>query len=116
MEEYEAVRTHWWQVAEEDVDVASGLHTINALLLFLHTVSDGPLLRESPQAYHQRLERNYRLYLDEQDVVGRLQEGREPGYNPGDDEDGAGGEDERPGLRGRGEVRLSRSHHEVSQG
>merc|ERR1712000_294066 len=38
------------------------------------------------------------------DVVGGVQEEREPGNDPGDDEDRTCREDERPGLRGGGET------------
>ena len=39
-------------------------------------------------------------------VLGRLQEERQPGNDPGDDEDGPRGEDERSRLRSGGEVQI----------
>ena len=108
MDPFDAVRSEWWERAEDSatfVLAPNGIPTaINCLLLFLCVVQDGPLVNETVAEFNARLDRYFKLFLDEQDVVGRLQEGSEPGNDPGDDEDRPGGENQRPGLRGRGEV------------
>lgn len=48
----------------------------------------GPFANESPQEFNDRIEAAHRLYLDQQNVVGRLQEERQPRNDAGDDEDG----------------------------
>ena len=92
------------------------------LFIVIAIADDGPLASESPSEFNDRIQRAYQHYLAQRDVVGRLQERlqvctmasltytmltiNQSGNDPGDDEDGSGGEDQRPGLRGRGEVRL----------
>ncbi|KIW97360.1 protein hob3 [Cladophialophora bantiana CBS 173.52] len=59
---------------------------INCLYLFQATVDDGPLAFESPTEYNARLQRYWKHYLDQlnrRDVVGRIQEGREPRHHAG---------------------------------
>jgi len=51
-------------------------------------VERGPFANESPQEFNARLEDAYNLYLDQQNVVGRLQEECQPRNDAGDDEDG----------------------------
>ena len=63
-------------------------------------------LRDLVKAVHYNISRSgYLIFLRAgQNELGRVQEECQPGDNPGDDEDGARGEDIGSGLRGRGEV------------
>lgn len=102
------IQCHWEGRLAREIPWTQTGPTINCLFL-LFKIIEGGLLRadETPPEFNERIQQAYHLYLNERDVVGRLQKGRQPGDDPGDDEDRAGGEDQRPGLRGRGEVSLS---------
>ncbi len=78
-------------------------------------IENGPFESEAPPDFNTRIQQAYQHYREQRnDVVGGLQEGSQSGNDPGDDEDRAGREDERPGLRGRGEVRLSRTDYTLT--
>ena len=66
---------------------------------------------ENHAAYTKRL---FSYIKRIKDVLGRFQEERQPGNDPGDDEDGSRGTDERSGLRSGGEVQPQLNWHETA--
>ena len=73
---------------------------ISTFLIAQDSISAGPGPWETTREYRNRCQRTLNWCRDQQNVVGRLQEECQSGDDPGDDEDGARGEDERQRLRG----------------
>lgn len=74
--EYIAVYEEAWARAEALFPGAlQHSPTSNCLFLYLASVNDGPTRIENRAGYRAHLESNWQHYLDERDVVGRLQEG-----------------------------------------
>ncbi|OAL30652.1 protein hob3 [Fonsecaea nubica] len=80
--DYTAVHAAWWRMLNSTNWITLDL-TFHSLFLFLNTIEDGPLAFESATEYNRRLFRNWNTYLNQRDVVGRIQEGREPRHHTG---------------------------------
>lgn len=62
-------------------------NSINCLFLLINIVEAGPAVLESAIQFNTRLQKCYEFYLNQQNVVGRLQEKCKPRNDAGDDED-----------------------------
>ncbi|EXJ83751.1 hypothetical protein A1O1_07377 [Capronia coronata CBS 617.96] len=86
--ETRAVQQQWLRFLENDAGLwePGSADTINVLYILINLIEAGPATLESPAAFNNRIHDCHRLYQNQQDVVGRLQEEREPRYDAGDDE------------------------------
>ena len=112
----EVVNADWYRRLDAELSWTAYWGPTCPLHPLLSRVDSGALETETPQEFNARLHQLYQAYKEQRsnNVVGGLQERSQSGNDPGDDEDRAGREDERPGLRGRGEVRLSRSDYNLN--
>lgn len=62
--------------------------SLPCLYIVISIVERGPDTNESPHDFNDRIASAYRHYLEQQDVVGRLQKECQPRNDAGDDEDG----------------------------
>lgn len=82
------VQSEWMRRLTTTGSVWSHGESINALFLLLHIVEAGPVAFENAVDFNSRIQTCYQHYLDERNVVGRLQEKCKSRNDAGDDEDG----------------------------
>ncbi|KAG9779769.1 BAR-domain-containing protein, partial [Aureobasidium melanogenum] len=83
-----AVRQQWLQYLERyNPFEASTNGAINTLFILLNVVESGPTILENAADYNARIELCHRLFRNQRNVVGRLQEECEPRNDAGHDED-----------------------------
>lgn len=83
------VQDRWRRFLDERIEVwqRGNAECINVLFILHNIIDAGPSIFESDALFNNRIEKCYRYYLNERNVVGRLQEERQPRNDAGNDED-----------------------------